>query len=111
MWNCATVVISDSNFQCSASSKGFNICNNVLSGCNIANCDDLMQCDDGDKFTYCNDSLGQYSFIDHAFVSSSRRDFISCVHSIDLGSTSSDNRPVTTCAEFTVTYTVVSSSA
>jgi hypothetical protein len=94
MQNCATVVIGDMNFQCSASSRGFNICNNVLSGYDIANCDDLLQCDDGDKFTYCNDSLGQYSFIDHAFVSSSLRDFISGVYIIDLGTNLSDHRPV-----------------
>lgn len=54
----ATIVIGYMNFQCSASSRGFNIYNNVWSGYDIANCDDLLQCDDGDKFTYCNDNLG-----------------------------------------------------
>jgi hypothetical protein len=57
--NCPAVVIGDTNFECSAISRGFDICNSILSGYDIANCDDLLQCDDSiNKYTYYNDSLG-----------------------------------------------------
>jgi hypothetical protein len=68
--NCPVVVIGDMNFECSAISRGFSVCNSILSGYDIANCDDLLQCDDSNnKYTSYNDCLGHYSFIDHVFES------------------------------------------
>ena len=89
-----TIILGDTNFDCSLSNLGFRSCNNVLMNYGIRCCDDLILGSPVEKYTYFNESLNHFSCIDHFFMSDKLRRSIVAINVVDSGINLSDHRPL-----------------
>jgi hypothetical protein len=74
------------------SNSGYKQCVDMFDNYSILHSDDL--CNSHNRITYCNDSLGQSSFIDNFLVSSDLKPQISKLSIYDPGANLSDHRPL-----------------
>lgn len=86
------IVIGDVNFECVESNAGFSQCKSVFDQLNIVLCDDKVS--NINPVTYVNEHLKCSSFIDHCFISTSLRRYLSTIDIIDSAINLSDHRPV-----------------
>jgi len=89
--NCIHLIAGDFNFECSTASTGYNIFNSLSIDWQLKCMDNY---DDNCGYTYCHESLGHYSWLDHLFVSSSVADEVKDFRIVDSGCNNSDHHPI-----------------
>ena len=86
------IILDDTNFDINDANAGYLLLKPLLLNYNIVHCDDLIN--NPIQYTYDNTVLGQFSLIDHFFVTPFVRACTSQVLIIDSEANTSDHRPV-----------------
>ena len=86
------LVIGDFNFECLAGNPGFNLFHQTVSAYDLICCDNLNQTDL--NYTYVHESLNQYSWLDHIFITKNLQQNITFFEIIDHGANCSDHLPI-----------------
>jgi exonuclease III len=91
--NARHIVAGDFNFDCKDGNTGFDMFKDIVADNNLSCCDGLFEKSNID-YTYYHETLSQYSWIDHFFVSSNLRDCLFNFKIIDNGANMSDHLPI-----------------
>ena len=88
----AHFIIGDFNFECADGNIGYDLFKYLLSDFGLVCCDYMNV--NSINYTYCHESLGHFSWLDHIFVSSNIKPYVSQFQIIDSGACLSDHSPV-----------------
>lgn len=88
----AVLILGDFNFECDNNHVGYKMFNNLCSEYKLMCCDSFAQSDI--QYTYCHDSLGRFSVIDHVFVNTNLAGNVINYRVVDSGINLSDHVPV-----------------
>ena len=86
--NAKHFIGGDFNFECSSSNNGFSLWLALVTDFNLCCCDSKFS---GPNYTYHHDSLDQYSWLDHFFISDCIKDGINDCIIMDDGHNLSDH--------------------
>ena len=92
------VISGDFNFECNVNNKSYQLFETLLDSCNLFMCDSLNS--SNLNYSYNHVGLGHRSWIDHCFVSSNLKDYISNFTIIDSGINYSDHLPISCSIKF-----------
>ena len=96
---CQHIIAGDWNFSCSNNNPGFDLFKHVIDDYNLICCDNLGK-HLNINYTYCHESLSQYSWLDHFFISKDLLNKNTLFDIIDSGANLSDHLPICLSLQF-----------
>ena len=88
----AILILGDCNFVCDVEHAGYQTWSNLCSEYNLMCCESVAQSDI--QYTYCHDSLGRSSVIDHMFCNSELAGNLISYNVVESGVNLSDHIPI-----------------
>ena len=88
----AVLILGDCNFVCDMEHAGYQLWCNLCNEYNLVCCESVAQSDI--QYTYCHDSLGRFSVIDHMFTNANLAGNIIGYNVVESGVNMSDHIPI-----------------
>jgi len=86
------LILGDCNFVCDMQHAGYQLWCNLCNEYNLACCESVAQSDI--QYTYCHDSLGRFSVIDHMFTNANLAGNIIAYNVVESGVNMLDHIPI-----------------
>jgi exonuclease III len=88
------VIAGDFNFPFDFGNGGFDLFKSVVQDYDLHCCDSDTISISNIRYTYCHESLNQFSWLDHFVVTNKLRQFLNNIHIVDSGANLSDHLPI-----------------